>query len=65
MTKNCQCCLNSYSPYTIGTESEWWNSQSVIPVMQDGKVVPPQGLCPGCNPKSSMFIKDLHCHEKN
>lgn len=63
-TKNCQCCLNSYSPYVIGEESEWWNSQSIVPIYKDGKILPPQGFCTSCNPKSSGYIKTLKCHAK-
>lgn len=66
-SKNCQCCIQSYEPYKIGAESEIFFEQCVIPLAdEDGKIIPPQGLCPFCNPKSIMwFTLKMKCHYDN
>jgi len=66
--KNCICCFQQYEPYKIGKASELYGSdkgvQSIVPVLnEDGTVKEPQGLCPFCNPKSTIwFTPKMKCH---
>lgn len=64
VSKNCQCCLQSYEPYTIGKDSEVFYEQSIIPVRDtNGEIIKPIGLCAFCNPKSTVwYTPKMKCH---
>lgn len=74
--KLCTCCLAVYAPYKITTHGtdELDGEPLVNPAGGDvenlpvrniatGEVVPMQGLCSFCNPKSTLCYRpDLECH---
>ena len=63
-TKNCQCCLASYSPYSPEkdiTTDEW----CVLPLTDEtGKILEPKGLCEFCHPKAYCYGPELRCHNR-
>lgn len=71
LDNNCICCRQSYGNYKVNSESEIFVEQHLWPIRENGKFFPiennplkePKGLCPFCNPKSTMWYSPkMQCH---
>jgi len=63
LDKNCTCCLQAYGNYAVGKESEVFNAQTVVPIMENKAIKSPKGLCAFCNPQSEIwYTARMKCH---
>jgi hypothetical protein len=61
--KNCIKCYSSYEPYKTGKGEDIGSYQSALSVRdENGKVMPPSGLCQKCNPQSILYMDPEKCY---
>lgn len=58
VVNNCINCNASYSTYNVETEGkdDWLEKWCELPVLENGEVKRPKGVCQFCNFKSKYYI---------